>query len=46
MSATPDVVPHWIGGARTRGASTRTAPVYDPATGAVEREVALADVAD
>jgi malonate-semialdehyde dehydrogenase (acetylating)/methylmalonate-semialdehyde dehydrogenase len=46
MSATPDVVPHWIGGTRTRGASTRTAPVYDPATGAVEREVALADVAD
>ncbi len=46
MSATPDVVPHWIGGTRTRGASTRTAPVYDPATGAVQREVALADITD
>lgn len=46
MSATPDVVPHWIGGARTRGASPRTAPVYDPATGAVQREVALADITD
>src|SRR5690606_39848068 len=31
---------------RTRGASTRTAPVYDPAAGAVQREVALADITD
>ncbi len=40
------VVGHWIGGAQDAGTGPRTAPVYDPATGAVAREVALADVAD
>ncbi len=41
-----DVVTHWIAGAATRGESTRTAPVYDPATGEVAREVALAEPSD
>jgi malonate-semialdehyde dehydrogenase (acetylating) / methylmalonate-semialdehyde dehydrogenase len=33
---------HRIGGAESAGASGRTAPVYDPATGAPQAEVALA----
>jgi malonate-semialdehyde dehydrogenase (acetylating) / methylmalonate-semialdehyde dehydrogenase len=39
-------VEHWIDGAPTAGVSTRTAPVYDPARGAVAREVLLAEPAD
>ncbi len=39
-------VPHVIAGAETSGASSRTAPIYDPATGAVQREVLLAERAD
>ncbi|MGQ7298275.1 hypothetical protein, partial [Quadrisphaera sp. KR29] len=31
------VVQHWIDGAATSGASTRTADVFDPATGQVAR---------
>jgi malonate-semialdehyde dehydrogenase (acetylating) / methylmalonate-semialdehyde dehydrogenase len=37
---------HYIGGQQTAGSSTRTAPIYDPATGQVAREVRLADAAD
>ena len=37
---------HRIGGAETPGASTRTAPVYDPATGHEQRQVLLAEPAD
>jgi malonate-semialdehyde dehydrogenase (acetylating) / methylmalonate-semialdehyde dehydrogenase len=37
---------HRIGGEETSGGSTRTAPVYDPATGAVQAEVLLAERAD
>jgi malonate-semialdehyde dehydrogenase (acetylating)/methylmalonate-semialdehyde dehydrogenase len=37
---------HCIGGRETAGASTRTAPVYDPATGAEQRRVLLAEPAD
>jgi malonate-semialdehyde dehydrogenase (acetylating) / methylmalonate-semialdehyde dehydrogenase len=37
---------HRIGGTETPGASTRTAPVYDPATGHEQREVLLAEPAD
>ena len=37
---------HRIGGEETTGGSTRTAPVYDPATGAVQAEVLLAERAD
>jgi malonate-semialdehyde dehydrogenase (acetylating)/methylmalonate-semialdehyde dehydrogenase len=42
-------IPHWIGGKVTPGTSGRTAPVYDPATGAQTGEVDLAsaeEVAD
>jgi malonate-semialdehyde dehydrogenase (acetylating)/methylmalonate-semialdehyde dehydrogenase len=37
---------HRIGGRETSGTSTRTAPVYDPATGEQQAEVLLADAAD
>ncbi|TNM61974.1 CoA-acylating methylmalonate-semialdehyde dehydrogenase [Streptomyces sp. NP160] len=40
------VVEHWIDGAATRGASTRTADVFDPATGEVARQVVLAEPSD
>jgi malonate-semialdehyde dehydrogenase (acetylating)/methylmalonate-semialdehyde dehydrogenase len=37
---------HVIGGKETAGTSTRTAPVYDPATGQEQRHVLLAEAAD
>ncbi|MCK6067993.1 MULTISPECIES: CoA-acylating methylmalonate-semialdehyde dehydrogenase [Microbacterium] len=37
------VLSHWIDGAERPSTSGRTAPVYNPATGAVQAEVALAD---
>jgi malonate-semialdehyde dehydrogenase (acetylating)/methylmalonate-semialdehyde dehydrogenase len=40
------VIPHWIDGAETPSSSGRTAPVYNPATGVVSAEVALADEAE
>ena len=40
------VIDHFVGGARITGASTRTAPVYDPALGVVTKEVRLASEAD
>ncbi len=40
------VVQHWVDGAAFAGASTRTAPVYNPATGVTQREVLLATTAD
>jgi malonate-semialdehyde dehydrogenase (acetylating)/methylmalonate-semialdehyde dehydrogenase len=43
---THDVVTHWVGGAAFAGASTRTAPVFNPATGVTQRTVALASTAD
>jgi malonate-semialdehyde dehydrogenase (acetylating) / methylmalonate-semialdehyde dehydrogenase len=43
LSAT---VAHWIGGRATPGTSTRAQPVYQPATGAVAREVVLASAED
>ena len=44
MSATAlRTIQHRIGGAETPGSSTRTAPVFDPATGAQQAEVVLAD---
>ncbi|KRT63708.1 MAG: methylmalonate-semialdehyde dehydrogenase [Chloroflexi bacterium CSP1-4] len=39
-----DRVNHWIGGRRVAGTSGRSGPVYDPATGAVAREVDFASV--
>jgi malonate-semialdehyde dehydrogenase (acetylating)/methylmalonate-semialdehyde dehydrogenase len=39
-------IPHWIDGARVGGSSTRTAPVFNPATGLQIAEVGLASRAD
>jgi malonate-semialdehyde dehydrogenase (acetylating)/methylmalonate-semialdehyde dehydrogenase len=39
-------IEHWIGGKPTAGASTRRAPVWNPATGQQQAEVLLATVAD
>jgi malonate-semialdehyde dehydrogenase (acetylating)/methylmalonate-semialdehyde dehydrogenase len=41
-----ETVRHRIGGAENPGASNRTAPVYDPATGHAQRHVLLAEPAD
>ncbi|MET0134862.1 MAG: aldehyde dehydrogenase family protein [Kibdelosporangium sp.] len=41
-----DLVQHWIDGTRTSGASVRTGDVFQPATGAVARQVALAEQSD
>ncbi|PWJ53243.1 Aldehyde dehydrogenase family protein, partial [Quadrisphaera granulorum] len=46
MSETQQTVQHWIDGVATSGASTRTADVFDPATGQVARLVVLAEPAD
>jgi malonate-semialdehyde dehydrogenase (acetylating) / methylmalonate-semialdehyde dehydrogenase len=47
MSATAvRTIQHRIAGREVAGASERTAPVFDPATGAVQAEVALASTAD
>jgi malonate-semialdehyde dehydrogenase (acetylating)/methylmalonate-semialdehyde dehydrogenase len=40
------VISHWIDGAEVPSASGRTAPVFNPATGVVQAEVALADQAE
>ncbi|GAB2469021.1 CoA-acylating methylmalonate-semialdehyde dehydrogenase [Conyzicola lurida] len=45
-SAAMNIVEHFINGASFSGESTRTAPVYNPAAGVVQREVRLASVAD
>ncbi|KAA0075662.1 methylmalonate-semialdehyde dehydrogenase (CoA acylating) [Mycolicibacterium sp. P9-64] len=39
-------IPHFINGERTAGASTRTADVLDPSTGAVQAQVVLGSSAD
>ena len=39
-------IEHWIGGNRTAGSSTKTAPVWNPATGAQQSQVLLATEAD
>ncbi|MBD7958232.1 CoA-acylating methylmalonate-semialdehyde dehydrogenase [Microbacterium sp. Sa4CUA7] len=41
-----DILDHWVRGSSWAGASTRTAPVYDPALGTVQKEVRLATQAD
>jgi malonate-semialdehyde dehydrogenase (acetylating)/methylmalonate-semialdehyde dehydrogenase len=47
MSATTlKAIRHRIEGAETSGSSTRTAPVFDPATGVQQAEVVLADEHD
>ncbi len=42
----PTQIAHYINGTAAQGASTRTQPVYNPATGAVTGQVNLASVAD
>src|SRR5579871_5746279 len=39
-------IKHWIGGSATPGTSDRSGPVYDPATGRQQAQVALAAPAD
>ncbi|GAA2163702.1 MULTISPECIES: CoA-acylating methylmalonate-semialdehyde dehydrogenase [Glycomyces] len=39
-------IEHWIGGAFTRGASTRTGSVFNPATGEAQKQVLLAEESD
>ena len=39
-------ITHWIGGKPVTGESTRTSPVWNPATGAQQAEVSLASAAD
>jgi malonate-semialdehyde dehydrogenase (acetylating)/methylmalonate-semialdehyde dehydrogenase len=39
-------IEHWINGAATSAGSTRTAPVYDPATGRRQAAVLLAEASD
>ena len=41
-----EILDHWVNGAAFAGASTRTAPVYNPAQGVVQKQVRLASVAD
>ena len=43
---TMDTVAHWIGGKPARGSTERTRDVFNPATGAVARKVAMASAAD
>ena len=45
MNDTP-TINHWIDGATAEGNSTRTAPVFNPATGRVAKNVRLASTAD
>src|SRR6478736_753885 len=46
LSGNGGVLPHWKDGAPFAGESTRSAPVYDPASGQVSKQVALASRAD
>ena len=39
-------IEHWIGGKTTPGASSRSGPVYNPATGEQQAQVALASAGD
>ena len=45
-TTTLKTIRHRIGGEETGGSSTRTAPIYDPATGQQQAEVLLADQQD
>src|SRR5438034_9368162 len=46
VSAPAELVQHWIGGRIAGGVGTRALPVFNPATGAVTRQVALAGAED
>ncbi len=39
-------IEHWINGTLTSAGSTRTAPVFNPATGSEQARVLLAEAAD
>ncbi|WP_410592205.1 CoA-acylating methylmalonate-semialdehyde dehydrogenase [Amycolatopsis sp. lyj-23] len=41
-----DTIEHWINGTATPAGSTRTAPVFDPATGRRQAQVLLAEASD
>ena len=41
-----NILDHWVSGAAFTGESTRTAPVYNPARGIVQKDVRLASTAD
>ncbi|MBX3194687.1 MAG: CoA-acylating methylmalonate-semialdehyde dehydrogenase [Microbacteriaceae bacterium] len=41
-----EILDHWVAGKTFKGASTRTAPVYNPAQGVVQKEVRLASTKD
>jgi hypothetical protein len=41
MISEPPIIPHWIDGAADSGAAARTAPVFDPALGTANEQVAL-----
>ncbi len=43
---TVDTIEHWINGTATPAGSTRTAPVFDPATGRRQAQVLLAEASD
>jgi malonate-semialdehyde dehydrogenase (acetylating)/methylmalonate-semialdehyde dehydrogenase len=45
-TTTVNTIQHRIAGEQTRGSSTRTAPVFDPATGQRQADVLLADERD
>lgn len=45
-AAHDDVLDHWVGGGAWKGDSTRTAPVYNPALGTVQKQVRLASRSD
>jgi malonate-semialdehyde dehydrogenase (acetylating)/methylmalonate-semialdehyde dehydrogenase len=51
MNTTPaftsnETLPHYIGGERTEGTSTRRADVFNPSSGAVARQVVLGEAGD
>jgi malonate-semialdehyde dehydrogenase (acetylating)/methylmalonate-semialdehyde dehydrogenase len=46
MSSTKTVIPHFVGGTRVEGTSDRYADVFDPSTGEVQAQVALASRAE
>jgi len=43
---TTNILDHWVAGAAFTGESTRTAPVYNPARGVVQKDVRLASTRD
>jgi len=46
MSSIATVIPHFVGGSRLEGTSNRFADVFDPSTGQVQAQVALASKAE